>query len=208
MIPNSRTCSSVYLISQSGEKWRKSCLKTQKLESLGVLAGGIAHDFNNMLTVILGNIVLAKMKLNKNDDVILRLDKAENAVNRAMELDKKPSYIFQGGRTFHKNRWHIGELIRDTSSFALSGSRSKCEFAIPEDLWPVEVDYGQIRQVIENLVINADQSMPSGGMIAVKCENIASGPMKLRLLKDARYIRIIHIGPWARHITGHKREDF
>jgi signal transduction histidine kinase/ActR/RegA family two-component response regulator/putative methionine-R-sulfoxide reductase with GAF domain len=170
-------------------KMEEELLKTQKLESLGVLAGGIAHDFNNMLTVILGNIVLAKMKLNKNEDVILRLDKAENAVNRAMELTRNLLTFSKGGELSIKIA-DIGELVRDASNFALSGAKSKCNFVIPADLWPVEVDSGQIRQVIENLVINADQSMPSGGTIAVKCENIPSGFKEMALLKDAGYIRI------------------
>jgi two-component system cell cycle sensor histidine kinase/response regulator CckA len=111
-------------------------LKAQKLESLGVLAGGIAHDFNNMLTVILGNIVLAKMRLNKDDDVFLRLDKAENAINRAMDLTRNLLTISKVGALSIKTV-EIGELIRDTASFALSGSKSKCEFAIPEELWPI-----------------------------------------------------------------------
>ena len=170
-------------------KMEEELLKAQKLESLGVLAGGIAHDFNNMLTVILGNIVLAKMKLNKNEDVILRLNKAENAINRAMELTRN-LLTFSKVKELSIKTVEIGELIRDTASFALSGSKSKCEFTIPEDLWPVEVDSGQIRQVIENLVINADQSMPSGGMIAVKCENVAMGSKDMSILKAAKYIMI------------------
>ena len=170
-------------------KMEEELLKTQKLESLGVLAGGIAHDFNNMLTVILGNIVLAKMRLNKDDDVFLRLDKAENAINRAMDLTRNLLTISKVGALSIKTV-EIGELIRDTASFALSGSKSKCEFAIPEELWPVQADSGQIRQVIENLVINADQAMPNGGMIDVKCENIASGSNEMQILKEDRYIRI------------------
>lgn len=170
-------------------KMEEEMLKAQKLESLGVLAGGIAHDFNNMLTVILGNIVLAKMKLNKDEEVFLRLDKAENAINRAMELTRNLLTFSKGGDLSIKTV-EIGELIRDTANFALSGSRSKCIFSIPEDLWPVEADSGQIRQVIENLVINADQAMPNGGIIAVECENLTNGPDEMAPLKNLKCIRI------------------
>ena len=170
-------------------KMEEDLLKAQKLESLGVLAGGIAHDFNNMLTVILGNIVLAKMKLNKDDDVFVRLDKAENAINRAMELTRNLLTFSQVGELSIRIV-EIGDLVRDTTGFALSGSKSKCEFSIPGDLWPVEIDSGQIRQVIENLIINADQAMPKGGTIAVKCENVEMDHSDMKTPNIARYVKI------------------
>jgi PAS domain S-box-containing protein len=170
-------------------KMEEELLKAQKLESLGVLAGGIAHDFNNMLTVILGNIVLAKMRLNKDDNVYLRLDKAENAIHRAKDLTSNLLTFSKGGE-LSKKPVAIGKLIKDTANFALSGSRSKCEFTIPDDLWPIEADEGQISQVIENIIINADQSMPEGGTITVQCDNIVVDTHELQLLKEARYIRI------------------
>ncbi|MGA2152383.1 MAG: ATP-binding protein, partial [Geobacteraceae bacterium] len=170
-------------------KMEEELLKAQKLESLGVLAGGIAHDFNNMLTVILGNIVLAKMRLNKDDNVYLRLDKAENAIHRAKDLTSNLLTFSKGGE-LSKKSVAIGKLIKDTANFALSGSRSKCEFTIPDDLWPIEADEGQISQVIENIIINSDQAMPEGGTITVQCDNIVVETHELQLLKEARYIRI------------------
>jgi PAS domain S-box-containing protein len=170
-------------------KMEEELLKSQKLESLGVLAGGIAHDFNNMLTVMLGNIALAKMKLNKDDIVSARLEKAENAIHRAKDLTRNLLTISRKGE-LSKKTVAIGALIKETANFALSGSRSRCELSIPADLWPVEADEGQISQVIENLIINADQAMPDGGTISVQCENIATGADDLPLLKEARFVRI------------------
>lgn len=171
-------------------KMEEELLKAQKLESLGILAGGIAHDFNNMLTVMLGNIALAKMKLNKKDDIIsARLERAENAVYRAKDLTRNLLTLSRKGN-LSKKTVAIGELIKETANFALSGSRSRCEVSIPADLWPVEADEGQISQVIDNLIMNADQAMPDGGTITVQCENIATGAYDLPLLKDARYVRI------------------
>src|SRR5208282_6349071 len=118
-------------------KMEEELLKAQKLESLGILAGGIAHDFNNMLTVIMGNIVLAKMRLNKNDDIYLRLDKAENAIHRAKELTDNLLTFSKGGE-LSKKSVVIGKLIKDTANFAISGSRSKCDISVPDDLWPIE----------------------------------------------------------------------
>ena len=170
-------------------KMEEELLKAQKLESLGVLAGGIAHDFNNMLTVMLGNIALAKMKLNKDDVIYGRLEKAENAIHRAKDLTRNLLTFSRKGE-LSKKTVAIGELIKETVNFALSGSRSRCELAIPADLWPIEADEGQIRQVIENLIINADQAMPDGGTITVQCENVATGAIDQVLLKEARYVRI------------------
>ena len=170
-------------------KMEEELLKAQKLESLGVLAGGIAHDFNNMLTVIMGNIVLAKMSLNKDDDIYTRLDKAETAINRAKELTDNLLTFSKGGE-LSKKSVAIGKLIKDTANFAISGLRSKCYVSIPDDLWPIEADEGQISQVIENMIINADQAMPAGGTITVRCDNLLKGADELHLLKEAKYIRI------------------
>ncbi len=170
-------------------KMEEELLKAQKFESLGVLAGGIAHDFNNMLTVMLGNIALAKMRMNKDDTVLERLEKAETAVHRAKELTKN-LLTFSRKEVLSRRTVAIGALLGDTVNFALSGSRSRCELSIPNDLWPVSADEGEIRQLIENLIMNADQAMPDGGTITVSCENILVGDHELPLLKQDRYIRI------------------
>ncbi len=170
-------------------KMEEELLKAQKLESLGVLAGGIAHDFNNMLTVMLGNIALAKMRLNKDDAVTTRLEKAETAIHRAKELTRNLLTFSRKGE-LSKKTVAIGELVRETANFALSGSRSRCELSIPADLWPVEADEGQMSQVIDNIIINADQSMPEGGTIRVECENLPEWSSGLPLMKAPRYIRI------------------
>jgi signal transduction histidine kinase/ActR/RegA family two-component response regulator len=170
-------------------KMEEELLKAQKLESLGVLAGGIAHDFNNMLTVILGNIVLSKMKLNKEDDIYLRLDKAENAINRAMDLTRNLLTFSKVGELSFRVM-EIGDLVKDTAAFALSGSKSKCEFYVQDDLWPVKADPGQIRQAIENLIINADQAMLNGGAISIRCENLAIGPEGMKKNRDSRCVKI------------------
>lgn len=170
-------------------KMEEELLKAQKLESLSALAGGIAHDFNNMLTVMLGNIALAKMKLNKNDIISERLERAENAIHRAKDLTRNLLTFSRKG-DLSKRTVAIGELLNETANFALSGSRSRCELSIPADLWPVEVDEGQISQVIDNVIMNADQAMPDGGTITVKCDNIVSGANDSPLMKNARYVRI------------------
>lgn len=147
--------------------------KARKLESLGVLAGGIAHDFNNLLSGILGNISLAQMYLPPDDRAAAVLERAEKASERARDLTRQLLTFSRGGAPVKKVA-SIAQLLTESASFAVRGSNVRCLFRIPEDLWPAEVDEGQMSQVISNLIINADQAMPSGGIITIGAENLSS----------------------------------
>ena len=153
------------------KKAEKEILKSHKLESLGVLAGGIAHDFNNLLTGILGNIDLAKLSLSPGDNIFEILTEAEKASLRARDLTQQLLTFSRGGAPI-KKAISIRRLIEDSIEFTLRGSNVRCNLSIVDGLWPVEVDEGQISQVIQNLIINADQAMPGGGIVKVRCENI------------------------------------
>lgn len=146
-------------------------LKASKLESLGILAGGIAHDFNNILTVIIGNISIAKMQTPASSAASTRLDEAEKASLKARDLTLQLLTFAKGGAPI-KQTASITELLRDTAAFVLHGSNAQCIFDLEPNLWPVEVDEGQISQVIDNLVINAVQAMPKGGRILVSSRNV------------------------------------
>lgn len=145
--------------------------RTQRLESLGVLAGGIAHDFNNILTGVLGNISLCRHLVSPSDPVQERLAEAEKALVRARDLTMQLLTFARGGMPIKKPS-EIRDLIVDSATFVLRGSRSRCEFDIPDDLSPVEVDPGQISRVLQNLVLNADQAMPGGGVITIRARNL------------------------------------
>jgi PAS domain S-box-containing protein len=172
------------------QKMEKELQKVEKLESIGILAGGIAHDFNNILTAILGNISLAKIYVKPDEaKVIERLTEAEKASLRAKDLTQQ-LLTFSKGSAPVKKLTSISELIKDSAGFALRGSNVRCEFSIPDDLWPVEVDEGQINQVINTLIINADQAMPEGGVIKVRAENIMAEETRGLALKSGRYIKL------------------
>ena len=164
-------------------------LRAQKLESLGVLAGGIAHDFNNLLTGILGNISLAKTLLPPGHKAAERLEAAATASTRAQELTRQLLTFSRGGAPIKKIA-SIAELLKDSVTFATRGSKVRCEFAVPENLWHVDVDIGQIDQVINNLVINAVQAMPDGGVLTVKAANLTVTGSPGLPLKKGEYVRI------------------
>ncbi len=146
--------------------------RVEKLESIGTLAGGIAHNFNNLLTMILGNISLASMDAAPGSEIQESLEQAEKASLRAKDLTLQLLTFSKGGAPV-KEIASLTELLKDTAGSALGGSNVKCRFSIPDDLWQAEIDARQVSQVIYNLVINAQQSMPAGGTIELSAENIA-----------------------------------
>lgn len=164
-------------------------IRTSKLESLGVLAGGIAHDFNNLLTVIMGYITLAKISVHDPKVATDLLTKSEKASWQAKSLTKQLLTFARGGAPIKKTI-SIVDLIKDSIDFTLSGSKIKREISVPECLWPVDVDEGQLSQVINNLVINALQSMPQGGTLRVSAKNLVMDESLGLPLEVGEYVKI------------------
>jgi PAS domain S-box-containing protein len=162
--------------------------KVQKLESVGVLAGGIAHDFNNLLTGIMGNISLARMY---TDPAMIseRLAEAEKASVRAKRLTQQLLTFSRGGEPV-KKMVSIAVLLEDAVSLALSGSNVRHSSSIPDDLWLVEADPGQVSQVISNILINAAQAMPVGGVIEVEAENVTIEGQAILPLRNGEYVKL------------------
>jgi len=170
------------------KKHENEILKTQKLESLGVLAGGIAHDFNNLLTGMLGNITLAKLESNPTA-AIARLNQVEQAIERANDLTKELLTYSKGSEPIIK-AVEIDRLIQESISFGLRGSNVKPLFTSEEDVYPVVVDASQINQVIYNIVLNSTQAMPDGGTIRISYQNIEVGADDDLPLKAGQYVKI------------------
>ncbi len=171
------------------KRMEKEMLKIQKLESLGVLAGGIAHDFNNLLTVVMANLSMARAYGDLGEETSGMLADAEKASFRAQALTQQLLAFSKGGQPTQK-AVSIEKLLRETAEFTLGGSNVGCDFAVPRDLWPVSADEGQISQVINNLVINADQAMPEGGTIRISAENAILQEESPIPLESGRYVKI------------------
>lgn len=170
-------------------KMEEELIKTTKLESVGILAGGIAHDFNNILTAIIGSISLAKLNVKPDDKMFDILTEIEKASIQAESLTQQLLTFSKGGAPIKKSM-NISNLLKDSVIFSLRGSNVKCEFFITKNLWLVEVDEGQIIQVVNNLIINADQAMPKGGIIKVVTENIEVETGHGLPLRKGKYIRV------------------
>ena len=171
------------------KKAEEELFQSEKLHSISLLAGGIAHDFNNILTAVLGNISMVRMGMSEGDSSSAKLLAAEKAALQATSLTQQLLTFSKGGTPLLKATT-IDQLVEDSAQFILRGSNVKCEVYKDDNLWSVDADKGQISQVVNNLIINADQAMPEGGVIrlSLTCERISGG--KLPPLASGDYVCI------------------
>jgi PAS domain S-box-containing protein len=170
------------------EELEEELLRERKLESLGVLAGGIAHDFNNYLTVIQGNISLAKMDLPDDHPVHRALDQGLNACNRAAALASQLLIFGKGGAPVRRVG-SVEKVIRYAATPPAGGPGAQVSIDIAPDLWAASFDAKRIAQALENIIQNAGEAMPEAGVIEIRAVNHLvendSGP-----LPAGRYVAI------------------
>jgi PAS domain S-box-containing protein len=165
-------------------------LKTQKLESIGTLAGGIAHDFNNLLQGVFGYISLSKLMRDNQEKSLAALEEAEKALHISVQLTNQLLTFSKGGKPV-KKPIDLQPAIENAAKFALSGSRTDFCVVVNDGLWQTNADEGQISQVIQNIVLNADQAMPEGGRVMITARNVhIPGPYLPQGLKQGRYVEI------------------
>jgi PAS domain S-box-containing protein len=175
------------------ERLESQVQHAQKMEAVGTLAGGIAHDFNNLLMGFQGNISLMLMDLDEDHPHAEFLNNMERYVKRGSELTRQILGFARGGK-YQVKTINLNDLINKSADMF---SRTKKEITIhkkfQEDLWSVEVDQGQIEQVLLNLFVNAWQAMPGGGNLFLETENVSleeSDYDKPYAISPGRYVRI------------------
>ena len=148
--------------------------RSEKLAAVGVLAGGIAHDFNNLLMGLQGSLDLIRLSCQKNSEKTeVYLSKADRAIDRAVSLAKQLLTFAKGGAPVKGlEMTRLPALVKDSAEFILHGSQIKVEYEIGDNILGVEIDVGQINQVVNNLVTNARQAMADVGIIIIKIENL------------------------------------
>lgn len=171
------------------KKAEEERLKVHMLESIGFLAAGIAHDFNNLLSVILGNIHIAKMSLPSDEKAFNRLTDAESVIDLASDLSKRLITFATGGEPRIK-LMPLSGLFADTVIALLKGSVIQAAFDLPEDLAEVSIDEGQMKQVINNLVINAKEAMPKGGTLTVRGINMQISSQDNFPMREGHYLHL------------------
>ena len=171
------------------EQIEAELLRASKLESLGVLAGGIAHDFNNIMTTVLANISLLRAQPDDPDLCRKRLEEAERAALRARGLTQQLLTYAKGGVPVRRPT-RLADLIFDATRFALAGSNVRPTFDLDSDLPLVHVDPSQLSQVVQEIVLNAQQAMPDGGGLRVLSHaQDVDGSLPLPL-PPGRYVRL------------------
>jgi PAS domain S-box-containing protein len=166
--------------------------KASKIASLGLLAGGIAHDFNNILMAIMGNVSMARVTTRQHGAAANALAEAERACVRARQLTWQLLTFSRGGVPLKKTL-AVSRILKESASLVLRGSNVNCTFNIAPDLWAVQADESQLIQVITNVLINAQEAMPHGGIAEIVAENVfepaARWEHALRV-EPGRYLRI------------------
>ncbi len=146
--------------------------QAQKMESIGTLAGGIAHDFNNLLMTLQGRASMMLMDKGASHPDYDHIKGIETCVESATDLTKQLLGFARGGK-YEVKPTDLNKLIKEESRMF---GRTKKEIRIveeyEEDLWTVEVDRGQIQQVLLNIFVNASQAMPGGGSLYLRTENM------------------------------------
>jgi len=180
------------LYSELRDQWEeeiqmeKMLAESEKFRALGQMAAGVAHDFNNLLMSILGNTSLILLNIDSNDPHYERLKNIEQSVQSGAELTKQFLGFSRGGE-YEVKPTNINELIKKSSEMF---DRTKKEINIyrkyQKDIWTVEVDQGQIGQILLNLYVNAWQAMPGGGKLFIGTENVTL---------DENYVRPFNVEP-------------
>ncbi|MEN6321483.1 MAG: PAS domain S-box protein [Syntrophaceae bacterium] len=174
------------------QKLESQLLHAQKMEAIGTLAGGIAHDFNNLLTGIQGHASLMFLEINVSHPFYEKLKGIEDQVRSGAELTKQLLGFARGGK-YEVTVVDLNEIINKTS--AMFG-RTKKEISIhrknERNLWSVEVDRGQIEQVLLNMYVNSWQAMPGGGDLYLETSNniLDDDYVKPFSVKPGRYVTV------------------
>lgn len=166
--------------------------QAQKMEAIGTLAGGIAHDFNNLLTGIQGSISMMRLDVDTRHPHYPYLRDMEEIVKRGVNLTEQLLGFARGGK-YEVRPADPNQLIKKTAEMF---GRTRKEIIIHEQYrggaWTVEVDRGQMEQVLLNLFVNAWQAMPEGGALVLRTENVTiDGDFaQLFRIQSGRYVRL------------------
>lgn len=170
-------------------RFENEMLKKDKLEALGILAGGIAHDFNNLLTAIWSGFSLIRLKSESDPEKLEIIRDIENALKRGRDLTGQLLTYSKGGAPI-KEAASLELLVKETAAFTTSGTHVKCKIDCQQDLYFAEVDTTQISQVIQNLLINAIEAMPQGGIVYISLSNTENPVVGNVDLSPGKFIEI------------------
>jgi two-component system cell cycle sensor histidine kinase/response regulator CckA len=168
--------------------------QSQRMESIGTLAGGIAHDFNNLLMGIQGNTSVMQLDIDPDHSLFENLKSIQRCVKSGANLTRQLLGFARGGKYVVKPT-HINEVIDRTAHiFGRSRKDINIHRRYNKNIWMVNVDVGQIEQVLLNLYVNAWQAMPNGGDLYLETDNMHLDKVYIDTkpfsVKPGRYVKI------------------
>lgn len=173
------------------QRMAEEMIKIQKLESLGKVARKLSHEYDNVFSVILGNISTAKNLLAEDDRVFKMLEKSEKSALQAKKLTNQLHTFSRAGASYQKDISMV-KLMQDVVKDILGDETPAvhCQWNIPQDLWSVEFDRDQMYSAFWNIIKNAKESMPDGGMLEIAMQNTVISEKMLLPLKSGSYVKI------------------
>jgi len=146
--------------------------RSQKMKAVGQLTGGIAHDFNNILAIVLGNLEILESKLPSDDKATDQVEKAKKGALRGAEIARK-LLSFSSTDTGDVSVISINAFIEDLEDLIAKSLTAsiRVETDLAGNLWPVEINSGDLEDVILNLSLNARDAMPEGGTLYIETKN-------------------------------------
>ncbi len=171
------------------KKIEAELMRALKMESVAMMAGGVAGQFNSLLTRITGNLAVMMSEMEPRTQLYHLLQETEKSASRTRDLARHLLAFSHKGTPVKKTA-SIGTLIKDTADFVLSGANAWCNFFIAEDLHQVELDEGQFSQALSNIILNASQAMPNGGVINISARNLKLEDNEISNLKEGSYVEI------------------
>ncbi|MGX4726398.1 response regulator [Pseudomonas corrugata] len=148
--------------------------QSQKMEAVGQLTGGIAHDFNNMLTGIIGSLELLRRRLarGRTEDLDSLIDLGVTSANRAAGLTHR-LLAFSRRQSLDSKAVQMNTLVLSMGELLQRSLNEsiRLDMRLDEQLWIAEADPNQLESALLNLVLNARDAMPEGGMLVVRTLN-------------------------------------
>ncbi len=176
------------------KKLEEQFYQSQKMESIGTLAGGIAHDFNNLLMGIQGNVSVMNLEIEDSGPLNESLQSIERCVQSGSQLTNQLLAFARGGKYIVKP-CNLNNIVNKSAEiFGRTKREVNIHRVFAKDVWPVEVDSGQIEQVLMNLFVNAWQAMPDGGDLFIDVENVELDEHYARIkpynVRPGRYVKL------------------
>ena len=159
------------------EEARLVAAQAQKMEAIGRLTGGVAHDFNNLLAIILGNLELLN---DDKDEPTMSSRERKKTISSAISAAERGGELTKSMLAFAKQapleprKLQINDVVIETQSWLTRTipETIKIDTNLQSNPWPLSLDHAGLQSVLVNVIVNATESMPTGGTLKIETRNV------------------------------------